>query len=752
VSNTVTADSSAHSPSGRTPRLLKNLWDDAEAAKLESRPLDLLRYRSNLLGADLRITNFGGGNTSSKFDLIDPLTGQPQRVMAVKGSGGDLRSIANAGFAILYMDKLNSLIPRYRGEALEDEMVSFYPLCAFGENRVAASIDTPLHAFLPFPHVDHLHPDWAIALAASANGERKLQEFNRQYGRKILWVPWQRPGFELALMLKRAVDGAPGADGLILGGHGLFTWGDTQKECYLNSIRTIDEMGEFIEAHQSRAGKPLFGGPAITAPVADRQSIVAEILPFLRGVVSSNRRVIAHVDTSDDALTFANSKWAEDLCTMGTSCPDHFLRTRISPMFISWDSAKEDIAQLGKRITERVEKYRKDYAEYYKTCADASSPKLRDSNPSVVVVPGLGLFGFGKDKREARITSEFFVNAIHVMAGANALEDDRGVDGALPQVRRPEQARDFKSFHNYVALPRTEAFRIEYWALEEAKLQRMPAEKEFSRKVAVILGAGSGIGREVALEIAKRGGHVVVADANVAGAEETKADAARLSSAEMTMSAAMDLTSRDTIAAGLRAAVLQYGGFDCVINTAALFPTPDPSVPAENVWGRTLQINLTSNFVLAQEAGKVLKAQNLPASIVLTSSANAVVPKSGSEPYDVSKAGINHLIRELAIGLGPLVRVNGIAPATVIAGSSMFPRDRVIVSLKKYNIDYSESESTDDLRDKLAEFYARRTITRRPILPIDNANAICWLAGDQSAKTTGHVIPVDGGLPEAFLR
>ena len=749
---TATADSSAASSAGRAPRLLEILWNDAEAAKLEANPLDLLRYRSNRLGDDLRITNFGGGNTSSKFDMIDPLTGQPQRVMAVKGSGGDLRSITNSGFAILYLDKLNSLIGRYRGEAHEDEMVGFYPLCAFGENRVAASIDTPLHAFLPFDHVDHLHPDWAIALAASANGERKMQEFNRKYGRKIIWVPWQRPGFELALMLKRAVEGTPGCDGLILGGHGLFTWGNTQKECYLNSIRTIDEMGEFIQEHSARKGQPLFGGPAVTASVADRQAVVAEILPYLRGVVSSNRRVIAHVDASDDAMTFANSRWAEDLCLMGTSCPDHFLRTRISPMFVPWDPAKDDVAQLGKRIAERAEKYRKYYAEYYNACADKSSPKLRDSNPSVVVIPGLGLFGFGKDKREARITSEFFVNAIHVMAGANALEDDTKIEDTLPQVRRPDQARDFKSFHNYVALPRTEAFRIEYWALEEAKLQRMPPEKEFSRKVVIVLGAGSGIGREVALEIAKRGGHVVVADANVAGAEETKTDAVRASSNEMVMSASMDLTSRDSLAAGLRTAVLHFGGFDCVINTAALFPTPDPSVPTENVWGRTLQINLTSNFVLAQEAGKVLKAQNLPASIVLTSSANAVVPKSGSEPYDVSKSAINHLIRELAIGLGPLVRVNGIAPATVIAGSSMFPRDRVIVSLKKYNIDFEESESTEDLRNKLAEFYARRTITKRPILPIDNANAICWLAGDQSAKTTGHVIPVDGGLPEAFLR
>jgi rhamnose utilization protein RhaD (predicted bifunctional aldolase and dehydrogenase) len=731
-----------------------DLWDEQEAARLEARPLELLRYRSNLLGADLRITNFGGGNTSSKFEMTDPLTGEARRVMAVKGSGGDLRSITNAGFAILYLDKLNSLIARYRGETHEDEMVAMYPLCAFGENRVAASIDTPLHAFLPFDHVDHLHPDWAIALAASANGEKKMEEFNQKYCRTIIWVPWQRPGFELALMLKRAVEANPGADGLILGGHGLFTWGDTQRKAYLNSIRTIDEMGEFIDAHAKQAGKPLFGGAAVTATVPDRESAVASILPSLRGVVSSNRRVIAHVDGSEDALTFANSKWAEDLCRMGTSCPDHFLRTRISPMFVPWDPSKEDLSQLEARIGERAATYRKAYGEYYTACADTHSPALRDANPSVVVVPGLGLFGFGKDKREARITSEFFVNAIHVMAGATALDDDddAGPGGPLPQVRRPDQAKDFKSFHNYVALPRSEAFRIEYWALEEAKLQRMPAEKEFSRRVFVVVGGGSGIGREVALQIATRGGHAVIADMNVAGIDETQAEAVKLSSADMVMTCAVDLTARESIAAGLRATVLQFGGFDSIINTAALYPTPDPSVPAEGVWARTLQINVTSNFVLAQEAAKVLKAQNLPASMVLTSSANAVVPKAGSEAYDVSKSAINHLIRELAIGLGPLVRVNGIAPATVIAGSSMFPRDRVVVALKKYSIGFDESESTEDLRSKLAEFYARRTITRRPILPIDNANAICWLAGEQSAKTTGHVIPVDGGLPEAFLR
>jgi rhamnose utilization protein RhaD (predicted bifunctional aldolase and dehydrogenase)/NAD(P)-dependent dehydrogenase (short-subunit alcohol dehydrogenase family) len=732
--------------------LLQDLWDDNEAANLEHKPLELLRYRSNLLGADLRITNFGGGNTSSKFDLPDPVTGRVARVLAVKGSGGDLRSIGTSGFAILYLDKLHQLIDRYRGEAYEDEMVSYYPLCAFGDNRVASSIDTTLHAFLPFDHVDHLHPDWAIALAAGANGDRKIEEFNRKYGRKIIWVPWQRPGFELALMLRRAVLEAPDADGLILGSHGLFTWGTTQRESYTNSLTTIEQMGEFIHDHERRAGRKLFGGAARGGGDIDRDATAAAILPFLRGVVSSSRRVIGHFDGSVDALTFANSRWAADLCRMGTSCPDHFLRTRISPMFIAWDPATQDLDALKKEIRARIVDYRKDYADYYQAFADAASPAQRGSDPSVVVISGLGLFGFAKDKREARITSEFFVNAIHVMAGANALEDSDTPVTTFWQARRPEQNAQFRSFHNYVALPRSEAFRIEYWALEEAKLQRMPAEKEFSRKIAFIVGGASGIGREVALLLARKGAHVVVADLNLAAAQAVAKRAAGVSSAEMTMACEVNLTSRESMREAFRATVLRFGGVDIVINTAAIYPTPDPSTPAETVWGQALAINVTSNHVLAQEAATVLTDQALPASLVLTSSANAVVPKHGSEPYDVGKAAINHLIRELAIGLGPNVRVNGIAPATVVAGSAMFPRDRVIVSLNKYEIAFTDDESTEALRAKLAEFYAQRTITRRPILPVDCANAICFLAGDQSAKTTGHVIPVDGGLPEAFLR
>ena len=728
---------------------LQNLWDSRDASHLT--PLEQLRYRSNRLGDDLRITNFGGGNTSSKFELPDPLTGAATRVLAVKGSGGDLRSITASGFAVLYLDKLEALIARYRGEAHEDEMVAFYALAAFGENRVAASIDTPLHAFLPFDHVDHLHPDWAIALAASANGKAKMAEFNARFGRRIAWLPWQRPGFELALMLRRAVEEHPGCDGIILGGHGLFTWGHTQEACYISSIRTIDQMGEFIQQHAEASIRPPFGGAAVSGTI-DRDAAAAAILPYLRGIVSSNRRTIAHWDSSADALEFANSRWAEDLCTLGTSCPDHFLRTRISPMFIPWDPATEGLSELKERIAARAATYRKDYGAYYTSFADAASPALRDSNPSVVVVPGLGLFGFAKDKREARITTEFFVNAIHVMAGANALEGEQAHTGPLPQARVPEQTTHFSSFHNYVALPRLEAFRIEYWALEEAKLQRMPAEREFSRKIALVVGGASGIGRDVVMQLAKRGAHIVVADLNRQAAEDAAKEAAKLSSAETVVAVALNLGSRASIREAISAAVLTFGGLDVIINTAAVYPTPGAGTPAEDVWAQAMAINVSSNHVLADEAQLVLKAQGLSASIVLTSSANAVVPKHGSEPYDVSKAAINHLIRELAIGLGPDVRVNGIAPATVVAGSSMFPRDRVMVSLQKYNIPHNADDSTEELRSKLAQFYAQRTITRRPILPLDCANAICWLAGDESAKTTGHVIPVDGGLPEAFLR
>jgi rhamnose utilization protein RhaD (predicted bifunctional aldolase and dehydrogenase)/NAD(P)-dependent dehydrogenase (short-subunit alcohol dehydrogenase family) len=729
---------------------LKDLWDEDKARQLSGDQVALLRYRSNLLGADLRITNFGGGNTSSKIELPDPFTGKPARVLAIKGSGGDIGSITGSGFALLYLDRLEHLKNLYRGEKYEDEMVRYYPLSAFGENRVAASIDTPLHAFLPFTHVDHLHPDWAIALAASANGKRKLEHFNKEFGRKIVWVPWQRPGFELALLIEKAVKENPDVEGLILGGHGLFTWGATQHECYLNSIHTIDQMGEFIQQHQAKKGA-VFGGVE-HEPAPHRKEIATAILPALRGAVSSNRRVIAHYADDDDSLQFAGSKWAKELSALGTSCPDHFLRTRVCPWFLDWSREKEDVAVLKRRIRSEVSSYRETYKKYYSDWATSDSPKLRDSNPSVVVIPGLGLFGFGKNKKEARITTEFFVNAIHVMAGANALEGG-DVPDPLPQAKTQEQSRQFTQFHNYVALPRSEAFRIEYWALEEAKLQRMPADAEFSRKIALVAGGASGIGREVALLLARRGAHVVVADFDQSGANRTSEEAGAISSSEFVAATAVDVSLSESLSEAIKFTVSKFGGLDIIVNTAAIYPMPGADGElSEAQWAKTFLVNVTGNYLLARETEWVFKDQNLPAAMVLTSSANAVVPKEGSEAYDTSKTALNHLIRELAVKLSPLVRVNGIAPATVVAGSTMFPRDRTMQSLQKYKIEFIEGESTEDLRGKLADFYAQRTLTKRPILPQDCANAIVWLAGDQSGKTTGHVIPVDGGLSEAYLR
>lgn len=729
---------------------LKDLWDEAEAKKMSGDPLALLRYRSNLLGADLRITNFGGGNTSSKMELPDPFTGRPVRVLAVKGSGGDLGSISEAGFALLYLDRVEQLKELYRGEEHEDEMVSYYPLSAFGANRVAASIDTPLHAFLPFAHVDHLHPDWAIALAASANGRQKLEQFNKEFDRKIVWIPWQRPGFELALMIARAVEDNPGTEGLILGGHGLFTWGPTQRDCYLNSIHTIDQMGEFIQQHQLKKGR-LFGGVEHD-PATGRAEIAREIMPALRGLVSSNRRVVVHYAGDEDALAFAGSKWAKELSSLGTSCPDHFLRTRVCPLFLPWNPAKEDVGVLKARMPGEVVEYRAAYKDYYTAWATADSPKLRDSNPSVVVVPGLGLFGFGKNKKEARITTEFFINAIHVMAGANAL-DDGEVSHPLPQAKQAAQSEQFTQFHNYVALPRSEAFRIEYWALEEAKLQRMPAEKEFSRKIALVIGGASGIGREAALLLARKGAHIVIADFDLQGAAKVAMEAGDVASPEFVAHTRVDLGSAASLAEAANFTVSQFGGIDIIINTAAIYPVPGVDGElADTQWAQTFLLNVTGNYLLTRQVEWVFKEQGLSAAIVLTSSANAVVPKKGSEAYDTSKAALNHLIRELSIKLSPLVRVNGIAPATVVAGSAMFPRDRVIQSLEKYKIAFVESESTEELRAKLADFYAQRTLTKRPILPQDCAAALLWLASEESGKTTGHIIPVDGGLSEAFLR
>ena len=727
-------------------RFLEDRWDDAVAAKLDGP--ELLRYRSNLLGSDLRITNFGGGNTSSKLEQVDPLDGKTKQILWVKGSGGDLGSIKRAGFATLYIDKLLALEKAYRGVELEDEMVEMYPLCTFGNNPVAASIDTPLHGFLPFPHVDHLHPDWGIALAASANGKIKMDEFNKEFGHHLAWLPWQRPGFELGMMLKKIVAETPGCDGVVLGGHGLFTWGNTQRESYLNTITIIDQLGQFIERHAA-AGYKVFGGDKVKAR-EDRAEIAAAIMPYLRGAVSRKQRWIGSFSDSKQVLEFVDSAQAEKLAHLGTSCPDHFIRTKIRPMFIKWNPAG-DPAELKELIENALETYRAEYAEYYKKHAVKDSPAVRDASPTVVLVPGVGMFSFGKNKTESRITGEFYINAIGVMQGAGAL--GAGVDcNDIPQAGPAASADQFTVHANYVALPPGEAFRIEYWKLEEAKIRRQPPEKELSRRVALVVGGGSGIGREVALLAAERGAHVMVADRDVKGAEAVAAETTAISGKEAVGWISIDIRDRKTIKAALEATIKQFGGIDILINTAALFPSSPDGVISEAQWGLTLEVNVTANFLLADEAAKIFAEQGIDASVVLTSSANAVVAKHGSEAYDVSKAALSHLVRELAVSMAPKVRVNGISPATVVKGSTMFPRDRVIASLKKYKLPFEEKMTDDELRNELAKFYATRTLTHQPIDPKDCAQAIMFLAGPLARCTTGHLIPVDGGLTEAYLR
>jgi rhamnose utilization protein RhaD (predicted bifunctional aldolase and dehydrogenase)/NAD(P)-dependent dehydrogenase (short-subunit alcohol dehydrogenase family) len=733
-------------------RFLEDRWDEAVAAKLDAQ--ELLRYRSNLLGSDLRITNFGGGNTSSKLEQVDPLDGKTKQILWVKGSGGDLGSIKRAGFATLYMDKLLALEKAYRGVALEDEMVDMYPLCTFGNNPVAASIDTPLHGFLPFPHVDHLHPDWGIALAASANGKIKMEEFNKEFGHKLAWLPWQRPGFELGMMLKKIVAETPGCDGVVLGGHGLFTWGNTQRESYLNTITIIDQLGQFIERHAA-AGYKVFGGGQVKAR-EDRAEIAAAIMPYLRGAVSRKQRWIGSFSDSPLVLEFVNSGQAEKLAHLGTSCPDHFIRTKIRPMFIKWNPAGEAgiagaAAELKELIETALETYRAEYAEYYKKHAVKDSPAVRDASPTVVLVPGVGMFSFGKNKTESRITGEFYINAIGVMQGAGAL--GAGVDcKEIPQAGPAASADQFTVHANYVALPPSEAFRIEYWKLEEAKIRRQPPEKELSRRVALIVGGGSGIGREVALLAAERGAHVMVADRDVKGAEAVAAETAAISGKEAVSWTSIDIRDRKAIKAALDATIKQFGGIDILINTAALFPSSPDGVISDAQWALTLEVNVTANYLLTDEAAKIFAEQGIDASVVLTSSANAVVAKRGSEAYDVSKAALSHLVRELAVSMAPKVRVNGISPATVVKGSTMFPRDRVIASLKKYKLPFEEKMTDDELRNELAKFYATRTLTHQPIDPKDCAQAIMFLAGPLARCTTGHLIPVDGGLTEAYLR
>jgi rhamnose utilization protein RhaD (predicted bifunctional aldolase and dehydrogenase)/NAD(P)-dependent dehydrogenase (short-subunit alcohol dehydrogenase family) len=726
---------------------LEDRWDEGVANTLDAP--ELLRYRSNLLGSDLRITNFGGGNTSSKIIEPDPLDGSPREVLWIKGSGGDIGSIQRSGFATLYEDKVLALAGKYRGVDAEDEMVGMYPLCAFGNNSIAASIDTPLHAFLPHKHIDHLHPDWGIALAAAANGREKMAEFNDKYDRKLIWLPWQRPGFELAMMLREAIRTTPDCDGIVLGGHGLFTWGNTQRDCYVNTITIIDQLGQFVSAHLEQRGANLFAGSQLHT-LENHLALAQDIFPFIRGRVSADQRLIGSFSAQPEVLRFVNSVDADALAHLGTSCPDHFIRTKIRPLFVKW-SSNASLSGFRDALDHALHTYREEYAAYYSSHARADSPAIRNASPTVVLVPGIGMFSFGKNKSEARITGEFYTNAIHVMEGASAL----GAGPAprvLPQSGPAAKTEAFSVHSNYVALPLSEAFRIEYWQLEEAKIRRQPPEKELSRHICLVVGGASGVGRECALLAVRRGAHVAVADKDFEGAKSVADEARKIAGREAGIAVSIDIRDRNSIRQALREVVAAYGGIDIIINTAAIFPSSPDGQVTDGQWGLALDINVTANHRLIDEASRVIADEALSASVVLVSSANAVVAKQGSEAYDVSKAAVNHLVRELAISLAPKIRVNGISPATVVKGSTMFPRDRVMASLTKYAIPFNSDWSDEKLRTLLAEFYAKRTLTHQPIEPEDCAAAILFLAGPQSRCTTGHLIPVDGGLTEAFLR
>jgi len=722
-----------------------NLWNDNEITPLSG--VERLVYRSNKLGADQRVTNTGGGNTSSKLWETDPLTGESVEVLWVKGSGGDLRTSKRENFSSLYQSKLMGLQKSYAARAdkglksqAEDDMVGAYSHTTFNLNPRASSIDTPLHSFIPGKHVDHMHPNAIIAIAASRNCQKLTQEI---FGGEMEYVKWMRPGFELGLAMQEICNKRPGAKAIMMGQHGFISWADDDKECYLSTLGYIEMAAQYIEAkYQAKGGDAAaFGGAMYqTLPSERRNEVFAKVLPWLRGQVSQQKRFIGTVQDDEKILRFVNSKDAARLSELGTSCPDHFLRTKIKPLYVDWNPQSEDEVALKQKLAAGLEQYRKDYAAYYEKCKHANSPAMRDPNPTVILIPGCGMVAWGKDKSESRVTAEFYNCAVEVMRGAEAIDE-------------------------YIALPQQEAFDIEYWLLEEAKLKRMPAEKELARQVILVIGAGSGIGKETAHRLVKDGAHIVCVDLNADAAKATAKEitdkyglgigvaGTGLSNCGPAIGLACDITDRASIRKMLDEVAIAYGGFDSICVTAGIFVPSDTTghIP-DDKWALTFSINVTGSYLVADEADKTWKEQGLRGNLVLTTSANAAVAKKGSLAYDTSKAAANHLVRELSIELAPLVRVNGVAPATVVKGSAMFPRDRVIGSLAKYKIPYTEAEPTESLVGKLAQFYADRTLTKSPITPADQAEAYFLLVTQRLSKTTGQIITVDGGLHEAFLR
>ncbi len=693
---------------------VNNYWDDAHADTLANDEVGLFLYRSNQLGRDLRITNYGGGNTSVKTTEKDPITGEDVPVMWIKGSGGDIGTLTRKGLAGLYHDRLLALKDRYRGLEFEDEMVGLFGYCMFDLESAAPSIDTPLHAFVPYKHVDHLHPDALIAIAASKDGETIAKEI---WGDKVSWVPWQRPGFDLGLQIAQCFVDNPGVEVIILGGHGLFTWGNTAKESYFNSLNAIEKASAYLNANYGKK-RPVFGGAKIESfEEGVRKEKAALLAPYLRGYCSQFRPMIGHFTDDARVLEFINSNDLDRLAPLGTSCPDHFLRTKIRPMVLNGiDEVIDDKEKLKEYLAARYEAYRADYAGYYERCKRDNSPAMRDPNPVVILWPGVGMFTFAKDKQTARVASEFYINAINVMKGAEAVSE-------------------------YVALPEQEAFDIEYWLLEEAKLQRMPKPKALSGKIAYVTGGTGGIGRAIAEELMKSGAVAVLADRDLLAASEE--EVGKIYGKDNVRATAIDVTNAAAIAESLKQTVLAYGGVDIIVNCAGISISKSIEDTTETDWDRLQDILVKGQFLVSQQVTEILRKQNTGGDIVNIASKNALFAGPNNVGYGTAKAAQLHMSRLLAAELGKdKVRVNTVNPDAVLRNSKIWAGDWAEGRAKAYGV------AVDDL----PALYAKRTILNEEILPEDIATAVRVFVDGSLPKSTGNVLNVDGGFAASFVR
>ena len=693
------------------------LWEEDKAAALKGDEVALLVYRSNLLGADLRLTNYGGGNTSCKAMAKDPLTGAEVEVMWVKGSGGDLGTMQKNGLAALYVDRLHSLKNRYRGLAHEDEMVELFNHCIYDLASKAPSIDTALHGFLPFKHIDHLHPDAAIAIAASKDGEKITKEL---FGGKIGWVPWQKPGFDLGLQLKDCLDKNPGIIGIMLGSHGLFTWGDTAYESYVNTLEVIEKCAAYIHASIDKKSTVFAGEKIKSASPEQRLNQAAALAPILRGFCSSTTKMIGHFTDDDRVLEFINSNDLARLAPLGTSCPDHFLRTKISPLVLNLNATDDlsDTKAVKEKLAPLFEAYRKMYGEYYTTCKHANSPAMRDANPVIILYPGIGMFSFAKDKQTARVASEFYINAINVMKGAEAIS-------------------------TYTSLPRQEAFNIEYWLLEEAKLQRMPKPKALSGRIALVTGSGGGIGKAIAKKFASEGACVVLSDNHAERLQEAKEEFIGLFGKEVVAACLLDVTNAATIQETAKQAALHFGGLDIIVNNAGLSISKTIEDHTEADWDLLYDVLVKGQMLVTQSAVGIMRKQNMGGDILNIVSKNALVSGPNNAGYGSAKAAQLHLSRLNAAELGKdKIRVNVINPDAVIAGSNIWSGGWAEGRAKAYGIKV----------DELPAYYAGRTLLNEIILPEDIANACFAYVGGLLNKSTGNAINVDGGIAASFVR